>query len=268
MFKKSLLLCAILIFAIIPFVSSAPPVTTVQQITNGYIIEDSPQTILKQNQDYQYNFFVYNLSNGLLKDNLTVTCVFYLSNSYGDVIYTANSSYYKSDGHWSNFISGGNFSNIGFYFYGVKCLSATLGGAVTGSYEVTLNGEEITVSRSIINIGLLLLFVIFLITSLMIFMESQNLLAKVGMFGLSYLLLIAITFISWSMASNFLPSITFIASMFRILFFVLIIGAFPLLIGAFAWYVLMLFKIKEIERLMTKGFSFDEAERRQGHKYK
>jgi hypothetical protein len=40
------------------------------------------------------------------------------------------------------------------------------------------------------------------------------------------------------------------------------IVAFPLLIGAFAWYVIMLFQIKEIQTLMDKGFSEDEARRR------
>jgi hypothetical protein len=56
--------------------------------------------------------------------------------------------------------------------------------------------------------------------------------------------------------------------MLNTLFIILIIGAFPLLIGMFAWYVIMLFQIKEIHRLMDKGLSYDEAKRRQGEKYK
>jgi hypothetical protein len=48
----------------------------------------------------------------------------------------------------------------------------------------------------------------------------------------------------------------------------LVVGMFPLVIGAFAWYVLMLFKIKEIERLMSKGMDMGEAEKRQGRKFK
>jgi len=94
------------------------------------------------------------------------------------------------------------------------------------------------------------------------FINFNNLLNRVGMIGIGYLLLIAITFISWQMASDFLLSAQFLVSMLRILFIVLMVGAFPLLIGAFAWYVLMLFKIKEIERLMGKGFSEQEARRR------
>jgi hypothetical protein len=98
--------------------------------------------------------------------------------------------------------------------------------------------------------------------------ESENLLVRVGSFGVSYILLVGITFIGWNMAKDFLTSAPMISEILRILFFVFMIGAFPILIGAFAWYVIMLFKIKEIDRLMTKGVSYKEAERRQGAKYK
>jgi hypothetical protein len=70
------------------------------------------------------------------------------------------------------------------------------------------------------------------------------------------------------MASDFITSSPFLIEMLRILFFVLVIGAFPLLIGAFAWYLIMLFKIREIERLMSKGLDYNEAEQRSGGKYK
>jgi hypothetical protein len=56
--------------------------------------------------------------------------------------------------------------------------------------------------------------------------------------------------------------------MFRILFWILIVGLFPLVIGGFAYYLIMLFRIKEIERLMGKGMSEEDAQRRQSKKYK
>jgi hypothetical protein len=129
-------------------------------------------------------------------------------------------------------------------------------------FSITPNGEDASVGKAVFYIGLLIMLMIFLVGCVTLFMENDHLLAKVGFLGLGYLLTIAITFIAWNMANDFLLSAPFIVEMFRILFFVLIIGAFPLLIGAFAWYFIMLFKIKEIERLMGKGFSEDEARRR------
>jgi hypothetical protein len=136
------------------------------------------------------------------------------------------------------------------------------------SFSITPNGEEASVGKAVFYIGLLIVLLVFLIGTVVLFMENGNLLAKVGMFGLGYLLLIAITFIGWNMASDFLTSSPFLIEMLRILFIVLVVGAFPLLIGAFAWYVLMMFKIKEIEDLMKHGMSMDEAEHRQGRKFR
>lgn len=139
---------------------------------------------------------------------------------------------------------------------------------VCNNYLVTPNGEEATVGAGIFYLGLLVVLVIFLVGTVTIFMETENLLAKVGTIGLGYILLIAITFIGWNMASDFLTSSPFLVSVLRILFISLMVGAFPLLIGSFAWYVLLLFKIKEIERLMGKGFSYEDAERRASRRKK
>ena len=136
-------------------------------------------------------------------------------------------------------------------------------------FTITPNGEEASVGKAVFYIGLLFVLLFFLALCVLAFANFENLLARVGMVGLGYLLLIAITFIGWNMAGDFLTSSPFLVEMLRIFFWVLIIGTFPLLIGAFAWYVLMLFKVKEIERLMTKGMDMDEAERRtSGRKYK
>lgn len=273
--KTTILLFAmIFLFAILPLVSSAPPfVSTNTQ--GGCQIVPLIRDTLKQNADFDFNFHVINQSNGYPLSNSSISCVFHLYNQTGDHVFFEN---LKNDPISEHFvinefvarINGTNFSKVGNYAYQVQCNgTATVGGcAEKGLFIVTPSGIEATTGRALIDMGLLFVLLLFLTGAVFIFTSSENLLAKVGMFGFGYLLLIAITFISWNMATDFLLSAPFIADMFRILFFVLIIGAFPLLLGAFAWYVIMLFRIKEIERLMGKGMSYDEAERRQGAKYK
>lgn len=134
-------------------------------------------------------------------------------------------------------------------------------GNYTNATYVAGTGEAIVYTT--LNVVLL----VFLIGCFAVFLYFNNLIARVLSFGIGYLLIVAITFVGWQMANDFLTS-PFLIEMFRIIFLVFVIGALPLLIGAFAWYVIMLFKIKEIDRLMTKGYSMDEAERRQGRKYK
>jgi len=161
-----------------------------------------------------------------------------------------------------------NTNNSGQYLvYGV-CDEGGIKVNWVYDFAITDSGSIANTTSAIIYLGLLFILIIFLIVSVVIFIKFDNLLARVGMIGLIYLLLIAITFIGWTTANEFLRNAPFIVSILRILFLALMIGALPLLIGAFAWYVLMLFKIKEIQRLMDKGFSFEDANRRQGKKYK
>ena len=136
------------------------------------------------------------------------------------------------------------------------------------TFEVTPNGGTTSSGKAVFYSILLGVIMLFLILTIYLFISFDNLLNRVAMIGIGYLLLIAITFIGWNMASDFLTSAPFIISMLRILFFVFIAGAFPLLVGGFAWYVLMMFRIKEIQSLMDKGMPMEEAERRQGRKYK
>jgi hypothetical protein len=139
-----------------------------------------------------------------------------------------------------------------------------------GSFSVTPNGEEATTGKAVFYIGLLFVLLFFLGISIYFFSDTDNLLGKVASIGLGYLLLIAINFIAWNMASDFLTSSPFLIEMMRIVFFVLIVGLFPLLVGGFIWYFLMLWRIKEIQRLMDKGIGYDEANKRAGSggKYK
>ena len=265
--KFNYLILAFLVISLLPMISAVKPTPTIQGFTEGYVLKYPSDQILKQNMPFEFEFHVFNISNGRPITS-GVDCYFHLYNSTGkhQLIMQSNTISHTFD--YAFYVNASNFSQTGDYYYIAQCNSSTLGGFVEIPFLVTPNGFDVEVGKSIIDIGLLFVLIIFLIGAVFIFMESGNLLAKVGMIGIGYLLLISITFLSWNMASDFLLSAPFIASMFRIMFFVLIIGLFPLVIGAFVWYFLMLFKVKEIENLMTKGVSFEDAERRQGRKYK
>ena len=119
---------------------AVPPVTTTQQLTSGYFILDTPQITIKQYQDYQYNFFIYNITNGILITNSSTNCFFYLANNKGNVIFSKNATY-NLDGHWQVNIAKENFTELGQYAYGVKCQDTNLGGAISGYFEVNPSGN-------------------------------------------------------------------------------------------------------------------------------
>lgn len=262
MFKKRIVLMLAFLFllTIMPLVSSAPPVTTVQQFQEGYVIRPPQDTVLKVGETHDFDLHVFNISNG--KAIISgISCYLHLYGTDGDHLTTLQTSTpVMFDYEFS--VMGANFSTAGDYYINYQCNSSTLGGYESNGLLVTPNGNEITTPKSIFYVGLLSILIFFFAITIFSFTQFNNLLNRVAMIGLGYLLSIAITFIGWNMASDFLISSPFLIDMLRILFLVLVIGFFPLVIGGFAWYFIQLFQIKEIQDLMNKGMSEDEAYRR------
>lgn len=173
--KKNLYLIFGIMFLIsLNFVSSVPPVTTVQEFPEGYTIVENPHLYLVQNQDYQYNFFVYNSSTGILLDNSSLTCNFFLANKTGEIIFNGNPKYF-SDGHWGIDILGGNFSYTGTHPYGLSCQDG-FGGALAGDFEIIEdtenNAKDLKIDLSN-NINLIL-FIISLLIAFGLLLFRQN----------------------------------------------------------------------------------------------
>lgn len=153
-------------------------------------------------------------------------------------------------------------SEIGEYQFNVVCSDNGKNSSRFLTFQITPYGEELSVSNSMVYMGVLVLLFVFLVISIFSFFHFDNLLNRVSMIGISYLILIAITFVGWNMAKGFLYNSPYIISFLRITFLTLIIGFFPLLIGGFAFYFLSLMRIREMRELMSRGMDFEDAERR------
>lgn len=217
-----------------------------------------PSYIFRKETDTDMKISCFDINNSLC--NNVTDCYLTINMPSGANLIRNETMTYNYD-YFNYTLNTTQTVTLGEYTTIVRC-QGTENAFSTFTYLITPSGESTTEGKAIFSIGLMAVLVFFLTMSLYMFVKFDNLLVRVGMIGLSYLFLIAITFIGWNMASNFLSFAPFLADMLRILFFVLIIGALPLLVGAFIWYVIMLFKIKEIERLMERGLDYNEAERR------
>lgn len=141
---------------------TAQPTTTIYSFPEGYTIVPSETNQLKINDDFQYNFFVYNQSNGMLLTNETLNCTFFLANSTGEIMYSGSVPYY-SDGRWGIDISGSNFSQTGMYAHGTKCIGDGSGGTTTGQLEVTRLGFVPTTSQSISSLSYLAIMIFLMV---------------------------------------------------------------------------------------------------------
>jgi hypothetical protein len=218
--------------------------------------------IIKANTDTELKFLCtlnYAIPSALTEYNITI------SYPNGTTFISNQATTPLGNGAFSYTTS---FNQTGMHRVQMFCYDGTYSFSDEGYYDVTPNGQTATIGTGVFYIGLLVILVIFLIGCVVFFMNFDNLLARVGMIGLGYLLLIAISFVAWNMAKDFLTSSPFLIEMFWVIFLVLIIGLFPLLIGGFAWYLIMLFQIKEINNLMEHGMDEQEAHERVKRKKK
>lgn len=262
----------ILVFALLlllPLLSAAPPVTTVAQFAEGYVIEDTPQTYLKTAQDYQYNFFVYNISNGKMIDNSSTSCVYYIANSSGSVLTYNTVPYFEDDMHWGILIKGGNFTSEGAYFHGTSCQGTSLGGFQVGTYEVTTTGVELTEARAIVYIGLLALIVLIILALPFIInmLPAENAKDQEGnliqinwlkylrpaLWFVEWILALSLVFLASNLAFAYLVEETFANYLFTI--FRIGMGITPILaILMFVWSAVKYVSDRNIQKLMNRGF--------------
>lgn len=164
-------LFGILVLFSLNFISAVSPSLQAQNILTGYNIEVPSIGILKQNQDFTFNFHVFNVSNGYPISNTSTSCSFHLYNQTGFPLIESMVTHATTDviNEWDITVEGNNFSSIGQYGYLIQCNNSVsnLGGFVNAGIEVTPNGQEFSIEKSISYLGfisiciLLLLFTIY-----------------------------------------------------------------------------------------------------------
>lgn len=221
------LILFVMLILLSSFIYAQPPITTVFEGTEGYQIETPAFTYLEQGADHTFNFHLFNLSNGvpIYNDVLinSTSCDLHLYNNNGQTIYlkeniTENYNLYD----WEVEIGGNNFTEVGKYSTIFQCYDNTsnLGGFIEFGFEVTPNGQESTTSNGILYSSLLMILLVFFTASTIgafkidgkneydvggkIMTVNFNKYYKMGLFFLSYLLLIFITHLSYVISYNFM----------------------------------------------------------------
>lgn len=130
------------------------------------------------------------------------------------------------------------------------------------TFSITPSGESPSIANAFLYVGLIFVILIFFIIILLYGLNTDNVVGQTFSIGFGYLLLIALFFIAWQVALNFIYSSPFLIDFLRIGFFVLIIGFFPLLIILFAYGTYMMLQLKEIRSMQERGISIDEINER------
>lgn len=161
--KKRKFLFFIFALLLISFVQAQPPFEQETRFTEGYEIRFPSIGVLEQNEDFNFHFHIYNLSNGVPIDNSSTNCDFHLYDNKGDHIISEPNITYVTDefviNEWGILVTGGNFTKLGSYSYIISCNSDNLGGFASIHLDVTYLGDELSIYDSLARISLLIFFI-------------------------------------------------------------------------------------------------------------
>lgn len=155
---KKFIYLGVMLLLCFNFISASPPVTTVQQFADGYIIAEAQQSTIKMNSPYSYHFFLYNISNGNdITDLDGINCSIFIANTSGSILFNSDVKSITPDNYWEVNITEDVFSYAGEYSYGVNCQNS-YGGALAGTFYANYTGNETNLQQVFIYILLITLF--------------------------------------------------------------------------------------------------------------
>lgn len=151
---RSVLFFLIFIF-MINFISAVPPFSP-QAFSEGYDIKIPMDNVIKINNDYEFAFHVYNISNGMPVTD--AGCYLHLYDSTGGHLFDG---YTTVTGHIFDYefeIDAGNFTTATTYYYNIQCNTSALGGYHSAPLFVNNSGTLSSSDSSIIFlIGILII---------------------------------------------------------------------------------------------------------------
>jgi hypothetical protein len=270
----------LIVFINLTFVSALDTPSQTRTINGGCEILTPDFTVLKQNADFTFYFHVYNLT--AFVNNDSANCTFHLYSTYdnGKHIFRINDVPFLPPRDFFVYINGTtNLSQIGRYSYLFECgipvehikTGQSNACGIEGEFEVTVTGQELTITKSTMYIFIFIIFFILLIGFLIggIYLPSNNQsdeltgyilavsnlkYAKVFLLAFAFLTAVILSYFSYQLSLAYLD-MDFLSNIFLFLFYfslALIIVGFPLMI-----YFLIANWIKDnkISELLSRGLS-------------
>lgn len=149
----------------------------------------------------------------------------------------------------------------GSYSYNLYCSEEN---SFTDTFDVTPNGEQPTTAKAFFYLGLMGLLVFFLCMIFWAHMQDQSHIARFWWFSFMWIPIWALIFIGWNMARDFLTSQGAIQGVlyYGWLTIGIIYPFFILILILYTFY--WIYKQQEVQRLVNRGFSLEDAQNRAG----
>lgn len=250
--RVNILLVAILLVFSISFISAPLPPQTNINIEVGLEIQYPPLDILEQGEDFEFQFHIFNKSDGLAVNNVTTSCRFHLYNNTGFEFIDELLIMHPNLIDFQINVTGSNFTT-GFYSYIVQCNASDVGGFVTVPIEVTPTGQSFdsgeTLSATGIMLGVLILAFFFMALGFKLGSDDKLIPVSFLIVAISIGLAIYSLFLAFAISSDMIQygaisgttEIVFVAVLW------IIIGAFVLFMA-----LMLIAFIKELSEVVEK----------------
>lgn len=256
--KKTILLLFSVIL-LINFAVAAPPVTTVQQFSEGFILEYPLHDYHKQGEYFSFHFHVFNISNGVPITS-GVTCFFHLYNSTGNHIWEGFDNETSHTFDYSFNILGENFTDVGIYYYIAQCNNSVLGGFTSHAFEVSPTGNNLENSKSFLYGFILLLIGMLLFFSVNGIKKATSGSWMIAYVCLTYILLYSLFGFLYLLSYAYLWDLIIFERIFYIAWFVMGIGFLPFVIIVTLYILGQEAKAVLKKNYINQGYTRDEAE--------
>lgn len=150
-------------------------------------------------------------------------------------------------------------SALGEYEMPITCCDGSACGVRHLTYTITPNGEIATTGKGILYIGILGVLFIFFVLCIWGGIQAQHVAVKSFLWLFGYILFIGITFIGWNLSIDYLTSAPFLIVVFKWVFYVFLVGFFPVLLFAVIYTLYMMTQIDVIKNMIDRGMPEDEA---------
>lgn len=212
--------------------------------------------IFEKDQSAELNIPVFN-NNYSTVDDTNVDCYITVKSPTETVLISDQEMFYNDGSYYNYNITASNLSTNGKHHVTVRCNTSNVYGFSTFSFYVTPSGTEPSVAQGVLYSVLLLVLITGLFVSVFtainidgknefdvgggLIKVNLNKYYKLGLFFLSYLLLIFIAFVSWQVSVNFL-FLNFASTVLNIIHLILWILLGPLfilavIIGLVKWFL-------------------------------
>jgi len=259
-----LLVIVLVIVLLGSFVSAKPPIITEFIGDRNLVIEANVLEYYKINEGASIFIHVFNKSDGVMLDNTTVNCNVELTDHNGTLILDGVPTF--NNHHWIMTRDASVVTERGQYAVLIHCNSSSTDGYKTFFFQANGFGEGLEVAHSIkfnMAMGFLLIFFILLVIGIF---GIENVVGKWTCYMFAHLLFIGGTFCMWQFNQGYTTQFLGMSGIWKVVFYVSTSALLPVIILTIAMMIIVFAQSKEIQGLIDRGSTEEDAMERVGRK--